>query len=186
VTVEGSRSATFDRQRKLSGTLRLFAGTSTNAPVQRSIGLSSLDATDTFSDNLLRGVGAPLARSDVHFLPYGGAGVRGYSPLLRVKSATALNADVAWALNTTTRARSLVPRVSLGAFGDVAWAQPLDFAAALGVATPASHAFADAGVGMMLAGRLYDQPYAIRFDVPLWVRRAGLPGAARVGWVVSW
>ena len=193
VTVEGSRSATFDRQRKLSGTLRLFAGTSTNAPVQRSIGLSSLDATDTFSDNLLRGAGAPLARSDVHFLPYGGAGVRGYSPLLRVKSATALNADVAWALNAP-RGRSLVPRVSLGAFGDVAWAQPLDFAAALGGALgavlgepmTASHVFADAGVGVTFAGRLYDQPYAIRFDVPLWVRKAGLPGAARVGWVVSW
>jgi hypothetical protein len=177
----------------LSGALRLFAGTSTNAPVQRSIGLSSLDATDTFSDNLLRGAGAPLARSDVHFLPYGGAGVRGYSPLLRVKSATALNADVAWALNAP-RGRSLVPRVSLGAFGDVAWAQPLDFAAALGGALgavlgepmTASHVFADAGVGVTFAGRLYDQPYAIRFDVPLRVRKAGLPGAARVGWVVSW
>ncbi|MGH7623783.1 MAG: hypothetical protein ACREOJ_00505, partial [Gemmatimonadaceae bacterium] len=185
VEVEGSRTATFDARRKFSGTLRVFAGTSTNAPAQRSIGLSSLDATETFSDNLLRGVGAPLARSDVHFLSSGGAELRGYSPLLRVKSATSLNADLAWALNTPP-ARSLVPRVSVGAIGDVAWALPRDFAAALGAPTTASHLFGDAGVGVTLAGRLYDQPYTIRFDVPLWVRKAGLPGVARVGWVVSW
>jgi hypothetical protein len=174
--VEGSKVAYFGARRQHGAMLRLFAGVSDNAPAQRSIGLSSLDPTETFGNHLLRGRGAPLARSDVHFAALGGAGVRGYSPLVRMRNVAAMNAQVTTALNTP-RPRSLVPRVWLSAFVDGAWGAP---------SLPGSNSrlFADAGVGLSVRGAIFDQPLTARVDVPVWVRKA--PGGGdRLHWVVS-
>jgi Peptidase family M1 domain len=150
--------------------LRLFGGASHDAPLQRSIGLASLDVTETYANDFVRGRDALFARSDVHFVVPGGAGLRGYSPLVRVDRAAALNGELA---RTVVRARmqSMVPEVQITAFGDGAWAR----------SSPASagHIFADAGVGLLARDQLWDRPVTVRFDVPLYVRDPSLaPGGA--------
>lgn len=161
--IEGelTHTGSFVRLTRLSHRLRLFAGASHDAPVQRSIGLASLDATDTYTDDFLRGRNALFARSDVHYAVPGGAGLRGYSPLLRVDRAAALNGELAAALNRP-RTGSMVPGVELTGFADGAW----------GTLTHAStgHIFADAGVGILVHEQLWDRRITVRFDVPMYVR----------------
>ncbi len=178
VQLEGSKVKSFGTRSLSSAMLRLFAGASKDAPRQRSIGLSSLGPTETFGNHLLRGRGAPLARSDVHYVTPGDAGLRGYSPLLRVKNVAAANAQLARVVYSP-RARSLAPRVALSAFTDLAWGT-LDTPGADG------RFFGDAGIGASLSGTLYDQSYTVRVDFPLWTRdpvRGSDEGT--VNWVVS-
>lgn len=177
VQAEASKVGNFGARSQHSAMLRVFAGVSDRAPVQRSMGLSSLGPTETFGNHLLRGRGAPLARSDVHYIVPGDAGLRGYSPLLRVRNAASANAQLSTTVYTP-RVRSLLPRVSLSAFSDAAWAT-LDLPGADG------RFFGDAGVGVALRGMLYDQPYTVRVDVPLWTRSVGSGGDGTVNWVVS-
>jgi hypothetical protein len=178
VQVEGSKVKTFGARSANSALLRVFAGASRDAPRQRSIGLSSLGPTETFGNHLLRGRGAPLARSDVHYVVPGDAGLRGYSPLLRVKNIAAANAQLSRVIYTP-RARSLAPRISLSAFTDVAWGT---------LNTPGADGrfFGDAGVGASLSGTLYDQSYTVRVDFPL-LTRDPVSGSddGTVNWVVS-
>jgi hypothetical protein len=178
VQVEGSKVKSFGARSPYSAMLRLFAGASKDAPRQRSIGLSSLGPTETFGNHLLRGRGAPLARSDVHYVTPGDAGLRGYSPLLRVKNIAAANAQLSRAVYSP-RARSLAPRVSLSAFTDLAWGT-LDAPGAGG------RFFGDAGIGASLSGMLYNQSYTVRVDFPLWTRDP-VHGSdeGTVNWVVS-
>jgi hypothetical protein len=175
--VEGEGAKRLARWRGLEGRLRVYGGASDRAPAQRSLGLSSLDPTETFGDHLMRGRGAPFARSDVHVISPGGAGVRGYSPLLRVKRAASASAELSAAL-FTPKPRSSMPQLRVGAFGDGAWA-------VLDAPGERPRAFADAGLGVSLRGALYDRPVSLRVDVPLWVRRADVPSRARVNWVVE-
>jgi hypothetical protein len=170
--IEGelANTGTFGAARAWTHKLRFFAGTSHNAPLQRSIGLASLDVTDTYSNDFVRGRDALFARSDVHFVVPGGAGLRGYSPLLRADRVGAMNGELARTV-MKARATSMVPEVQVVAFGDAAWARP----------SPASggHIFADAGVGLLARDQLWDRPVTVRFDVPLYVRDPALaPGGA--------
>jgi hypothetical protein len=178
VQLEGSKVKSFGSRSRNVAMLRLFAGASHDAPRQRSIGLSSLGPTETFGNHLLRGRGAPLARSDVHYLAPGDAGLRGYSPLLRVKNVAAANALLARVVYSPS-ARSLLPRVSLSAFTDLAWGT-------LVVPGAGGRFFGDAGVGASLSGTLYDQSYNVRVDFSLWTRDA-VRGSndGTVNWVVS-
>ena len=180
VQVEGSKVRTFGARSVNSAMLRLFAGASHDAPRQRSIGLSSLGPTETFGNHLLRGRGAPLARSDVHYVVPGNAGLRGYSPLLRVTNVAAANAQLSRVVYSP-RARSLAPRVSLSAFTDLAWGS-LDVLGTGGQ----GRFFGDAGLGASFGGTLYDQSYTVRVDFPLWTRDA-VSGSdeGTVNWVVS-
>ena len=173
---EVANTGTLGAARTWTHRLRAFAGLSHDAPLQRSIGLSSLDATETYSNDFMRGRDALFARSDVHFLVPGGAGLRGYSPLVRVDRAAALNGELARTV-LKARARSLVPEVQLVAFGDGAWARVSSAAG--------GHIFADAGVGVLARDQLWDRPITLRFDVPFYVRdpalaAGGAPGDARV------
>ncbi|HEX6534487.1 MAG TPA: M1 family metallopeptidase [Gemmatimonadaceae bacterium] len=177
VEVEGSLTRRLAAWRQVEGSLRLFGGASNDAPAQRSIGLSALDPTETFENHLLRGRGAPVGERVPHVLASGGAAVRGYSPLLRVKRAGSANADLSGALITPGR-RSPLPQLRIGAFADAAWA-------VLDAPGEAPRLFASTGLAVALRGRLYDRPVSLRVDVPLWVRRAGLPSAARLSWVVE-
>ncbi len=180
VQLEGSKVKSFGARSLNSAMLRLFLGASHDAPMQRSIGLSSLGPTETFGNHLLRGRGAPLARSDVHYVAPGDAGLRGYSPLLRVREIAAANAQLSRVVYTPP-ARSLAPRVSLSAFTDLAWGS-LDASGAPGH----GRLFGDAGLGASFSGRLYDQSYVMRVDFPLWTRdvvKGSNDGA--VNWVFS-
>ena len=165
--IEGelSQVGTLGAAREWTHRLRLFGGASHDAPLQRSIGLSSLDVTDTYTNDFVRGRDALFARSDVHFVVPGGAGLRGYSPLLRVDRAAALNSELARTV-VRSHAKSLVPEVQLVAFGDGAWARPS--------ATLDGHVFADAGIGVLARDQLWDRAVTLRFDVPLYVRDPSL------------
>lgn len=163
--VEGevSQTGSFGGGDRWTHKLRFFAGATRDAPLQRSIGLASLDVTDTYTNDFLRGQNALFARSDVHFVTPGGAGLRGYSPLLLVQRVTAVNGELAAGV-IRSRPKSMVPSVQLVAFGDAAWGKfPGDFSGS-------SRTFADAGVGVVARDQLWDRPVSIRFDVPLYVR----------------
>ncbi len=170
--VEGELSQTgmFGASHGWAHRLRLFGAVSNDAPLQRSIGLSSLDVTDTYRNDFVRGRSSLFGRSDVHFLVPGGAGLRGYSPLARVDRAASANAELA---RTVVKARdkSLVPEVQVDVFADGAWAR-------LSGARD-GHVFADAGVGIIARDQLWDRAVTLRFDVPLYVRDPSLaPGGA--------
>jgi hypothetical protein len=113
-----------------------------------------------------------FARSDVNFVVPGGAGLRGYSPLVRVQRAAALNGELARTI-MEARAKSMVPEVQVTAFGDGAWVR-----LAPGVN---AHVFADAGVGLLVRDQLWDKAVTLRFDVPLYVRDPSLAPGGAVG-----
>jgi hypothetical protein len=169
---EVAQTGSFGAGETFTHKLRLFAGASRDAPLQRSIGLASLDATDTYADDFVRGRDALFARSDVHFVVPGGAGLRGYSPFVIVDRVVALNGEMA-ATVLRARAKSLVPAVQLVAFGD----------AALGRLPGNSdvHTFADAGVGVLARDQLWDRAVTFRFDVPLYVRDPALAPGGKPG-----
>jgi hypothetical protein len=164
--VEGElvHAAPFGKRGRFSRTLRAFVGLSDDAPAQRSLGASSLDATETFSNHWLRGIDAPLARPDVHYLSPGGAEMRGYSPLLRARNIAALNAQLAATVHQP-RAGSWTPRLQLTAFADGAWGSLFGISA---------RTLADAGVGLIATGMLWDRSYALRVDAPFFVSRPEL------------
>ena len=170
--------------RRVELRLRGYGALSTNAPLQRSIGFASLDATETFDNDLLRPKGAPFAHTDVHFVALGGAGLRGYSPLLRAENVVAANAELATRLTTTTP-RSSWPQLWLSAFGDGAWGS------ALGGGAPST--LSDAGVGIAVRGTLFDRDIAVRADFPFYVQHPPLAvgsgsddeGKVRFRWTFS-
>jgi hypothetical protein len=167
---EVAHTGAFGAGREVTHHLRLFAGATHDAPRQRSIGLVSLDPTETFSDDFLRGRNALFARPDVHYSVPGGAGLRGYSPALRVGAVAALNGELAFGV-VKASSRALRPEVQLTAFGDGAWGKPSDISG--------GHLFADAGVGLVARDQLWDRRVVVRFDVPLYVRDPALaPGGA--------
>ena len=110
---EASQTGTFDAAKMWTHKLRFFAGASGNAPAQRAIGLASLDVTDTYTNDFVRGRDALFARSDVHFVVPGGAGLRGYSPLILVDRVAALNAELTRSV-VQARPKSMVPIRAIG------------------------------------------------------------------------
>jgi hypothetical protein len=181
--------------------VRGYAGYDPRAPIERAVFLSSEDATETFADDFLRPRGAPLERSDVHFVALDGAGLRGYDPRLAVPNVLAVNAEATTRLVALGRSpRALAAYV--GAFGDAGTtfgSGPME-TPALAAIEPvavghdlASHVLADAGVGMALRGYVYDQDVALRVDIPFLVaqpllaagRSAGGPNVAAWRWTFS-
>jgi len=181
--IEGelSRTGTFDAARLWTHKLRFFAGASHDSPEQRSIGLASLDATDTYTNDFVRGRDALFARPDVHFVVPGGAGLRGYSPLLLVDRVAALNGELTRSV-LRGRPNSMVPTVQLVAFADGAWGRPWTPPAGfVPVAEPDARVFADAGAGVLARGQLWDRAVTLRFDLPLYVRDPDLAPGAQAG-----
>ena len=159
--IEVAQAGSFGTSEMWTHKLRFFAGASNDAPRQRAIGLASLDATDTYTNDLVRGRDAPFARSEVHFVVPGGAGLRGYSPLAIVDRVAALNGELG-ALVLRAKPMSMVPSVRLVAFAEAAWGRQFEGAH--------DRVFADAGVGILARDQLWDQAVTFRFDVPLYVR----------------
>ena len=169
---EVAHTGTFDAAKLWTHKLRFFAGGSHDAPAQRAIGLASLDVTDTYTNDFVRGRDALFARSDVHFVVPGGAGMRGYSPLLLVDRVAALNGALTRSI-VQGRPTSMVPSVQVVAFADGAWGRAWSLAT--------DHLFADAGVGVLARGQLWDRAVTLRFDVPLYVRDPALAPGAKAG-----
>jgi hypothetical protein len=147
---------------RLTASARGFAGASDGAPRQRSLGVSALDATETFENHLLRGRGAPLARRDVHYVALGGAGLRGYSPLLRPARIAAANLEGALRIVRPAPAARR-PELLATLFGDLAAAGGGDLGAPRTL-------LADAGIGLALRGPFFDRTVRLRLDAPLYVR----------------
>ncbi|MEP6690020.1 MAG: M1 family metallopeptidase [Gemmatimonadaceae bacterium] len=151
---------------------RLFGAGGWNTPLQRSVGIASLDFTDTFSNHLLRPTGSvfsPRNADDIHYTSLGGFALRGYSPLLVLR-------DYAGASANAELARSLVtfgPRASRSlalwahAFGDIG--SPIVRGYAATREWPA-----DAGVGLAVRGQLFDRDIHVRAELPLWARQPAL------------
>lgn len=172
-TAQGEAGATLPlaAEGKLLAMLRAWGGVSSSAPPQRSLGLSSLDPTETFDNNYLRGQGAILVLPQVPYVPLGGAGMRGYSLYARVINAGSVNSQLAYTFNAP-KAGTLVPRVQGALFGDVAYAS-------LAGDSAGAQWLGDAGVSAILKGALYDRPYSLRIDLPIWLTDPELaPGAA--------
>ncbi|HUK63098.1 MAG TPA: hypothetical protein VLV15_07190, partial [Dongiaceae bacterium] len=157
---------------RLQVMLRAFGALSSSAPPQRSVGLSSLDPTQTFADNYLRGQGAILVLPDVPYVPLGGAGMRGYSLYQRIVNGGSLNTQVAYTINAP-KPGTLVPVVQGALFADGA------YASLMGSAAEGGQWLGDAGVSAILHGALYDRGYVLRIDLPIWLTDPELaPGRA--------
>jgi hypothetical protein len=145
--------------------VRAFAGwASTGTPRERDLWLTMASPLETYEQDWYRGLGAPLSRPGVGYVPLGGGALRGYAPLAVGALATVtVEHDVRlWA--------TMAPRpFALGAsiFGDA------------GVvlrdgALPSGTRLADAGVGLTARGWIYDQPVRLRLDLPILVSRPAL------------
>jgi hypothetical protein len=146
--------------------LRLYGGYASNAPAQRSVYASSSDPLSTFENNWWRPRGAILKRAGVDYLPLGGAGLRGFSPLLPLDRVLAANGDLGQRLGSA-RGTWGNGSVWVHAFADAGVASPQRV-------TLTNHLLFDAGVGVSARGRLYDKPLVIRLDAPFFVNQQSL------------
>jgi hypothetical protein len=158
-------------------------------PRQRDIYLSAADPTATFGNHLLRPRGAPLADRDVHYVEIGGAGMRGYSPLLAVRRLVSANAELAYTL-VRPNAAGTRPSLELTVFGDAATG-PSGAVELFTARTriDAGRLLADAGVGLAVRGQLHDRAVRARLDFPLYVRQPSLgvdPGAGDGAGKLRW
>ena len=157
--------------------LRLWGGwSSAGTPLEREVLAASLSPLETFGNDWLRGAGAPLARRDVPFVALGGAALRGFAPTLALGAAASATAEHdlrLLALGEGTR--PLV--VSLAVFADAALVLRDG-----GPGLPASGTMlADAGAGLVARGHWYDQPVAVRLDLPVYVSQPALAVGGRAG-----
>src|SRR5205823_1351349 len=131
---------------------------------------------ETFEENFYRPRGAPLKQGG-HFIPLGGAGMRGYSPLIATTHAAAINGELSQRLIDGS-----------GAWGRGAlW---VDAFADVGCAL--QRTLTDAGVGVGVKGRLYDRDLMVRLDLPIFVSAPGFAagktggnGSAAVRWIFA-
>ena len=143
--------------------------------MERQIFLSSLGPIETFSNHFLRPAGAPLARPDGRYVPLGGAGLRGYSPLSVAGRVASVNVEQ----DVLLRAFGPVSRplrVSAAAFGDAALLFPETRAGVVRVtaAEGKRRGVGDAGVALVARGSLYDREVRARVDFPLFLSRPAL------------
>ena len=173
-SAQGEVGSTFalTASRRLAVMLRVWGGISSDAPPQRSLGLSSLDPTETYDNDWLRGDGAILVQPGVPYVQLGGAGLRAYSLYARVVSGGSLNTQLAYTF-VVAKPASLVPRIQGAFFADIS---NVSLAAPL---PTSSRTLGDAGVSAILKGALYDRTYALRIDLPIWMSDPQLaPGNA--------
>jgi len=154
--------------------LRGFASVVTRStPFQRRVFVSSRDPYQTLLNHFVRPRGGLLAPEHVATVPLGGAGLRGYDPALSTgDEMLALNVEQGIRMTALTRgSRPLA--IWATAFGDVGSQHALRGA-------PVESMLADAGVGLMLRGWIYDRDVRVRLDVPFYVHYGDL-AAARNG-----
>jgi hypothetical protein len=162
------------------GFLRLYAAYAEHAPIERQVFASAADPTSTFTNHFWRPLGGPLAPSvpkysasaaslayyrtlaDGHYLPLGGAALRGYDPLVALGSVVAVNAEQAHRLHVFG-AQGRGPALFASVFGDAGLPR-------MAHRVSADALLADAGAGLSLRGMLFDRDVRVRADFPLYVR----------------
>jgi len=157
----------------LTLSLRAFGGVARNAPRQRSIFASSQDPFATFENNYWRPKGAVLKQDHVNFLPFGGAGLRGFNPYLALDRVGSGNLELSQKL-ADGRGQWGAGSIWLSAFGDAG------FATSQYDELPDSF-LSDAGVGLLTRATIYDRPLVVRLDFPIFVNHASLAGGQAHG-----
>jgi hypothetical protein len=137
-------------------TIRANAGAAPEAPLQRSIFAASKDPFETFTNNYWRPRGAAFKQPGFAIVPGGGAGLRGFDPVLAFDAVASAN------VNIDQRVMSFAGpfgRLSIwgGAFGDAGLGSLKD---------SGTDVFIDLGVGLRVRGRFYDRDVDLRIDVP--------------------
>jgi hypothetical protein len=165
-----AQSVTYSGDTSSVLSLRLYGGVTANAPTQRLVFASTRDPLATFEENWWRPRGAILKGADAHYLPLGGAFLRGYGPGLALEQVGALNAEVGRKLVWERVLPGALSRLAVwgSAFGDIGLG-----AAPIGNAMDGAF-LADAGVGVSVRGRLYDRDVKLRLDFPAWVHQPAL------------
>ena len=103
-----------------------------------------------------------LSAADVPYRPLGGAGLRGYDPLVPARAAAVANLEESYRLaRFGPSGRPL--DLDLTLFGDVGGRAISDGPTEL-------HLVADAGLGLALRGALLDRDVRLRVDLPFYVR----------------
>ncbi len=157
--------------------LRLYGGVTANAPTQRLLFASTRDPLATFENNWWRPRGGILKGRDAHYLPLGGAFLRGYAPDLALEQVGALNAEVGRKVVWERVLPGPLSRLVVwgSAFGDLGFG-----AAPTGNAMDGAF-LADAGVAVSVRGRLYDRDVKFRVDFPAWVHQPALAAGTGAG-----
>ena len=151
---------------------RLHAAASSDVPPERAVHVSAATPTATFGNHFWRPDGGIFSNDDVNYRPLGGAGMRGYDPLISGRHVVAVNVEEA--LRVARFGPATAPLdLEVAAFGDagVLWAD--------GVGETLRSNLADAGVGLLLRGQLFDRPVRVRLDAPLYVSDPGAAIGAR-------
>ena len=148
-------------------------------PPQRALYLSVADPVATIRNHWWRPYGAILKRPNVNYLPLGGPALRAFHWALGAERAFGGNAEIARRV-FDIGSRADTAGVWLTAFGDAA-------------AVSGNDVLNDAGIGIVVRGRIYDRPIHLRFDFPMWANdetltldqgRAG-PGKFAPRWAIS-
>ena len=142
--------------------VRGYAAFASKAPPERGLYVSGQSPTESFGNHLWRPDEGLLALPEVNYTPLGGAGLRGFEPLVRVNGIVAVNLEEARALHRfgeDPRAATLYATV----FADGGY-----YTGPEQRMLP-DRALADAGVGLAVRGLLFDRDVRFRVDVPLWV-----------------
>jgi len=104
----------------------------------------------------------------VNFLPFGGAGLRGFNPYLALDRVGSGNLELSQKL-TEGHGQWGAGSIWLSAFGDAG------FATSHYDDLPDSF-LSDAGVGLLTRATMYDRPLVVRLDFPIFVNHASLAG----------
>jgi Peptidase family M1 domain len=146
--------------------LRLYGGLATSSrPDERALYLSASDPVATFYNHWWRPRGSILKQSE-HWLPLGGAALRGYDWMAASDAVLAVNGELS--RNLVSRRSRQGLSVALNAFGDAASVK------APGVSPRRYDNLGDAGVGLSVKGMFFDQPLTLRIDSPFYVTRPDL------------
>jgi hypothetical protein len=130
-----------------------------STPEHRALYVSAADPVSTFRNHWWRPRDAILKQRDVGWLPLGGAALRGYHWSVTSPQLFAVNVDLAHRVGAIQGDIGELD-ISLGAFGDAGF--------------DAKRSMIDAGPGVKVKGRFFDQPVDVRLDFPIYVSRPEL------------
>jgi hypothetical protein len=91
-----------------------------------------------------------------------------------MRNVGSVNTQLAFRVNTP-KPGTLMPRIQAAIFGDLA------YGSTTGSAFTTGEWYDDAGVSAILRGALYDKPYALRIDIPIWMNRPTLAPGTQSG-----
>lgn len=139
--------------------LRVVTAAEFGSPQHRSLYVSALDPVETFEHHWWRPRGSVLKQHDVNGIPLGGAALRGYHWGLTTTGLAGANVDLSRQLGSID-GPSMTLRWTAHLFGDAAHVKGFSASGEL---------LSDAGVGIGVAGRIFDRPLSLRLDSPVWL-----------------